>query len=147
MLHGSQYFSVKEFSCRCSCGFGSNETDIAKELVFALHLMRQSLNVPFTIASGARCVTHNAAEGGKPKSTHLAGVKGQCTPEYEGKCRAVDIQSVAWSTDLRGRAVAMALAMGLRVGLATTFIHVDVESTPYYSEGVWNYSASEDSGI
>lgn len=121
--------------------------DIPVELVYALHILRQSLNIPFVITSGARCVKHNAAEGGKTKSAHLAGVKGLCTPSYEGKCRAVDIQSVAWSTDLRGRAVVLALSMGLRVGIATTFLHFDVESPPYYSEGIWNYSASEDSGI
>ena len=147
MLHGSSYFSSKEFACKCGCGFGTLETDIAPELIFALHILRQSLNIPFVVTSGARCVNHNTNQGGKPKSTHLPGVKGLCTPSYVGKCRAVDIQSVAWSTDLRGRAVVLALSMGLRVGLATTFIHVDVESPPYYSEGIWNYSASEDSGI
>lgn len=146
MLHGSQYFSINEFACKDGCGFGKDEKHIALELVFALHLLRRALNVPFTITSGARCAKHNAVEGGKSRSTHLAGVKGQCTPEYEGQCRAVDIQTFAWSTDLRGRAVDMALSMGLRVGLATTFLHFDVESTPYYSKGIWNYSANEDSG-
>jgi len=146
MLHGSQYFSPAEMSCKCGCGFGSRETDTAKELVFALHILRQALAVPVLIASGARCVKHNIVEGGKPKSTHLAGVKGLCTPGYEGKCRAVDIQTVAWSTELRGHAVALALSMGMRVGIATTFLHFDVENMPYYSEGLWNYSANEDSG-
>lgn len=146
MLHGSSYFSTKEFACKDGCGFGSREADIAPELVFALHIMRQKLNVPFVITSGARCVKHNVAEGGKAKSTHLAGVNGYCTPIYVGKCRAVDIQTVAWSTELRGQAVALAFSMGLRVGIATTFLHFDVENAPFYSEGLWNYSANEDSG-
>ena len=147
MLHGSAYFMPKEFACRCGCGFGLQSADVAMELVFTLHLLRRSLAVPFVITSGARCVKHNTAEGGKSKSTHLAGVKGLCTPGYEGQCRAADIQITDWSTELRGRAVAQALAMGLRVGVAATFLHLDVESPPYYSEGLWNYGAVEDSSI
>lgn len=146
MLHGSTYFSPKEFACKDGCGFGSKETDIAVELIFAMHLLRLRLAVPFLITSGARCVKHNIAVGGKPKSTHLAGVKGLCTPGHENKCRAADIQTVAWSTELRAKAVVLALSMGLRVGVNSSFLHLDVESKPYYSEGIWNYSANEDSG-
>jgi hypothetical protein len=134
-------------ACKCGCGFGSTEADIATDLIFALHILRRNLAVPFVITSAARCAKHNLAEGGKTKSTHLPGVKGLCTPEYEKQCRAVDIQTVAWSTDLRGRAVAMALSLGMRVGIAASFIHFDVEDSPYYSRGVWNYSASENSGV
>jgi len=146
MLHSSQYFSPTEMSCKCGCGFGGNETDIAKELIFTLHILRRALAVPFTITSGARCAKHNIAEGGKPKSTHLAGVKGLCTPGYEGQCRAVDISTLAWSTELRGRAVALALALSLRVGISANFLHFDAELRPYYSPGIWNYGANESSG-
>jgi hypothetical protein len=147
MLHGSEYFSASELTCKCGCGFGSLGGDIAVDLIFSLHIIRKLLAVPFVLTSGARCAQHNTAVGGSVKSTHLAGVKGRCTPGYEGRCRAVDIQTTAWSTELRGRAVSLALAMGLRVGIASTFIHLDVEDSPYYREGIWNYSSSEDSSI
>jgi len=147
MLHGSKYFSAKEFRCKCgSCDFGGQEYHIASDLVHALHCLRIKLGVPFTITSGARCLKHNTAVGGGAKSTHMAGgVGGPCTPGYEGQCRAVDIDTTSWSITLRAEAVQMALVMGLRVGMATTFLHFDVENAPYYAEGMWNYGLKEDS--
>jgi hypothetical protein len=145
MMHGSKYFSAKEFMCKCGCGFGSRETDIADDLVHALHCLRMKLGVPFKITSAGRCVAHNAKVGGGARSTHLPGVKGLCTPDYEGKSRAVDVDTAMWSITLRAEAIQMALAMGLRVGIATTFLHFDVENAPYYGEGLWNYSLKEDS--
>jgi hypothetical protein len=145
MLHSSKYFSAKEFACKCGCGFGSSEVTIADDLIHALHCLRIKLGVPFKITSGARCVTHNTTVGGGTKSTHLPGVLGQCTPGYEGLTRAADIDTTGWSITLRAEAVQMALAMGLRVGIATTFLHFDVENAPYYGEGMWNYGLKEDS--
>lgn len=145
MLHGSKYFSTKEFACKCGCGFGTQEEHIASDLVHALHCLRIKLGVPFKITSAARCPEHNATVGGGSKSTHLPGTSGQCTPGYEGQCRAVDVSTASWSITLRAEAVQMALVMGLRVGMATTFLHFDVENAPYYAEGMWNYGLKEDS--
>lgn len=145
MLHGSKYFSAKEFACKCGCGVGTTEETIAPDLIHALHCLRMKLGVSFKVTSGARCVTHNLAVGGGVKSTHLLGAPGQCTPGYEMQCRAADIDTTSWSITLRAEAVQMALVMGLRVGMATTFLHFDVENAPYYAEGMWNYSLKEDS--
>ena len=145
MLHGSKYFSAKEFVCKCGCGLGSVEATIAPDLIHALHVLRMNLNVPFTITSGARCVKHNTSVGGGTRSTHLPGVLGQCTPGYEGACRAADIDTTSWTITLRAEAIQLALAMGLRVGVATTFLHFDCENAPFYGEGLWNYAAKENS--
>ena len=145
MVHGSKYFVPKEFACKCGCGFGSKEEQVAADLVHLLHILRVSLDVPFIITSGARCAEHNKKVDGGEKSTHLAGVLGQCTPDYEGQSRAVDLNTTRWSASLRGACVNMALSVGARVGIADTFIHIDVENDPYYSEGMWNYSNGEDS--
>lgn len=144
-MHGSPYFSPKEFACKCGCAFGTLESHIAADLVIRLHVLRQKLAIPFVLTSAARCEAHNTKVGGGAKSTHKAGVKGQCTPGYEGQSRAADVDTQAWSTDLRGRAVALALALGLRVGISTAFLHLDVEQLPYYSIGLWNYGAGENS--
>lgn len=146
MLHGSAYFSASEFACRCKCGFGSTDIDIPQDFVYALHTLRRLLSVPFVITSAARCAKHNTAEGGAKKSAHLPGMKGQCTPSYEGQCRAVDIQTTSWSCELRGRAVVLALALGLRVGLHKDFLHFDCELRPYYNPGIWLYGTGETSG-
>ena len=147
MLHGSKYFSAKEFACKCGCGFGLMDEDIAPDLIHALHCLRVRLDVPFIITSGARCEKHNAAQNGGSRSTHLPGAVTSCTPGYEGQCRAVDISTALWSITLRAEAVQMALALGLRVGFAPTFLHFDVEGVPYYGEGMWNYGSKENSSV
>jgi len=146
MLHGSKYFSAKEFACADGCGFGMKDDDIAPNLVHFLHTIRAKLAVPFYITSGARCEKHNKAVDGGMRSTHLpGGVGGPCSPEYTGQCRAADVSIEKWSMPIRGRAIQMALSLGLRVGIATGFIHFDVETEPYYTDGVWNYGSKENS--
>lgn len=146
MLHGSKYFSIKEFACKCgTCVLGLSDNDVTPDLIHALHVLRIKLGVPFKVTSGLRCVKHNTTVGGGTKSTHLPGVAGLCTPGYEMQGRAVDIDTTGWSITLRAEAVQLALAMGLRVGMATTFLHFDVENAPYYGEGMWNYGLKEDS--
>jgi hypothetical protein len=146
-MYTSKYFAQKEFACKCGCGFGTKPEDIAPDIYFALHILRAKLQIPFKLTSAARCLKHNQSVNGGLRSTHLAGVSGDCTPDFAGKCRAVDVDTIKWSTAQRGEAIAMAHAMGLRVGIATTFLHFDCESEPYYREGVWNYGANESSSI
>lgn len=145
MLHGSKYFEAKEFACKDGCGFGSKEEHLAADLIHALHCIRMKIGVPFKVTSGARCAKHNTDTRGGKRSTHMAGVKDACTPGYEGQCRAADIDITSWSITLRAEATQIALAMGLRVGVATTFLHFDVENAPFYTEGMWNYGSNEDS--
>lgn len=145
MLYGSKYFSIKEFACKCGCGLGTQESDIVPDLVYGLHLLRAKLALAFTITSGCRCIKHNTAVKGGLRSTHVPGVVAQTQPEWIGKCRAADIDTSLWSTVTRAEAIVAALGMGMRVGIATTFLHFDVESAPFYSEGVWNYGSSENS--
>jgi hypothetical protein len=141
MLFESPYFSIEEFACKCGCGFGTKEEDIAHELVYQLDLMRRQLNVPFKITSAARCVKHNHDVGGKPNSTHLPGDPATCTPIWKGQSRAVDISTVTWTGDQKALAVIAALTNGMRVGLAKSFLHFDVEhQLPTYSEKIWIYA-------
>ena len=146
MLHGSKYFSIKEFRCKCkACDFGTKEEHIAADLVHLLHVLRANLGVPFVITSGARCAQYNKSVGGGERSTHKAGVPLDCTPGYEGQCRAADIDISQWSAFQRGSVVRAALSCGARIGIADTFLHIDVEKIPHYVEGMWNYSSGEDS--
>lgn len=145
MLYGSSYFSIKEFACKCGCGLGTKESDIVPDLVYGLHMLRAKLGVAFTITSGCRCVTHNTNVNGGTRSTHLPGVSSQTKPEWIGKCRGADISTVGWDMTVRAEALHAALSMGMRVGIAATFLHFDVESLPFYREGIWNYGSNENS--
>lgn len=144
-MYTSPFFAQKEFACKCGCGFGSKAEDIATDLYFALHILRVRVGVSFKLTSAARCVKHNKSVNGGERSTHLPGEAGSCTPVFVGKCRAVDVDTSRWSMDLRAKAIATALAMGLRVGISTTFLHFDCEKAPYYTEGIWNYGLNETS--
>ncbi len=144
MVHGSVYFSQHEFDCQCGCGFGAKEEHIEQDLVHVLHLLRIRAALPFRITSAARCATHNKNVGGKPRSTHLAGAQGDCEARYVGKSRAADISTVGWSPKLIAMVVELALALGCRIGLAQTFLHVDVETETYYPVRLWNYGSVDD---
>lgn len=141
MVWGSVYFNQSEFACKDGCGFGSKEEHIEPDLVHILHVLRVHFAVPFRLTSAARCAVHNANEGGKARSTHLAGVQGDCEPRYTGKCRAVDISTAAWTDFQRGHLVELALALGCRVGTASNFIHLDVETPKYFPVRQWTYGA------
>jgi uncharacterized protein YcbK (DUF882 family) len=65
----SANFSKNEFSCHCGCGTNHVNSD----LVNALQLVRDALNVSIHILSGVRCEFHNAKQGGARHSQHLLG--------------------------------------------------------------------------
>ncbi|MGL5935950.1 MAG: D-Ala-D-Ala carboxypeptidase family metallohydrolase [Cetobacterium sp.] len=126
------YFSSAEFACQCGCGAGTDREDISDELLFKLNQLRLRVG-PLTLTSGARCVAHNTAEGGKLRSAHV------CIPG-ETPCRAVDIR-------VRNAVHKKALIDGIvevgfkRRGEANTFVHVDVGQAPTYPQDVvWYYS-------
>lgn len=135
MYYGSKYFSAIDFACKCRCGFGTVESDIAEPLVQVLHTVRTTLNVPLILNSGARCNAHNEIEGGKPLSAHLAAPSHAL---YAGQCRAADIRvSNGW---LYGKILECCVKAGIkRFGFARTFIHIDVAVGIEWPEGVWFY--------
>jgi uncharacterized protein YcbK (DUF882 family) len=65
----SEHFSRKEFACKDGCGF--NAVDI--ELVTCLEGFRDYIQAAVIVLSGCRCVAHNTAVGGSPKSQHMFG--------------------------------------------------------------------------
>jgi uncharacterized protein YcbK (DUF882 family) len=112
------YFTTGEFACKCDCGFGSVESDISPKLIEKLNIIRTLYGKPMVVTSGARCEEYNASIGGKKKSAHLPHF-------WTGQCRAVDIK-VTSSYD-RFKLLDLALKIGFkRIGLAKTFIHLDV---------------------
>jgi uncharacterized protein YcbK (DUF882 family) len=103
-------FSFAEFACSCGkCSFvGGYQID--QKLVRDLQAIRDHLGKPLKINSGLRCDSYNRSLGGVSRSYHLTG-------------RAADVHCTS-SID-RHIIVKMALNMGLTVGVAKTFIHLD----------------------
>lgn len=68
MITKSNYFSVKEVSCRCGCG-----ATIKLEMLDKLNDIRKMYGKPISLTCGARCPTHNAKIGGAKNSAHISG--------------------------------------------------------------------------
>lgn len=106
----SNNFYRYEFTCQCGCGF----CNVDPKLISMLQEMRDQVG-PIYVNSGCRCKKHNKNEGGKSNSAHMVG-------------KAVDI---ACSNSMqRCELLVAAFMAGFdRIGLAKTFIHLDIDET------------------
>lgn len=103
-----------KLSCRCGCGAAS----IAPGFLEAIAAIEAEVGYELTAVSVCRCEAHNAAEGGKEKSEHLA------TPAHA--CCAVDVANPPGGWEARVRLVHVAQAHGFKgFGYANTFTHMD----------------------
>ncbi|TAN40782.1 MAG: peptidase M15 [Nitrospirae bacterium] len=116
-----KYFTDEEFACKCGCG----KADVSSDLVNRLDQLREDIGRPITIASGFRCDKHNASEGGVSGSAHTLGL-------------AVDIKISSGQERFEVLAKVLRGFLFKRIGVAKTFIHVDIdESKP--QTVVWTY--------
>ena len=93
--------------------FKEIEKNMDDSFLSKLDEAREFAGIPFIINSAYRSPEHNAKIGGKPNSSHLRGL-------------AVDIKA----TDSRTRfnVLSALISVGFsRIGIADTFIHVDMD--------------------
>tara|TARA_R100000742_G_C4248778_1_gene67331 strand:+ start:404 stop:805 length:402 start_codon:yes stop_codon:yes gene_type:complete len=105
-----KYFTLDEFDSPDVPGSGNF---MKEDFLIALDKARDIAGIPFKINSGYRTIEHNATVGGVENSSHIAGL-------------AADVHC----TDSRERFVMIAafIAAGFtRIGVAKTFIHVDLD--------------------
>ncbi len=120
------YFNFQEFDSPDEIGSGM-PTDqggkMNKEFLFKLDEARMLAGTPFRITSGYRTEAHNKKVGGVKGSSHTKGC-------------AVDI---AVNSGLQRSAIVCALAkVGFtRIGIAETFVHVDLDKEKQNS--IWLY--------
>ena len=104
-----QFFTEKEFKCKCGCGLVTMDKDFVSRLDNA----RRIAGIPFHINSGFRCVKHNAKVGGAKRSSHVFGL-------------AADI-GVSDSPS-RFKIINALLTAGFtRIGIGWSMIHVDAD--------------------
>lgn len=116
----NKYFTKSEFECKCGCGL----YNIKDELLLRLSAAREEAGVSFIISSGVRCIEHNKAVKGSPRSSHVNGW-------------AVDIKCD--NSNNRHKMMKALMNHGFnRIGIAKTFIHVDCD--PHKVKNViWTY--------
>ncbi len=113
-------FNRSEFACKCGCG----KDDIKEELVIKIQLIRDQLGRSIRINSGIRCEQHNANTKASPSSSHIDGWAADLG--YSGSAERYGLLKAA-------------IEVFDRVGIAKTFIHVDVDSSKS-PRVVWLYS-------
>tara|TARA_R110002012_G_scaffold13648_3_gene57965 strand:- start:2741 stop:3115 length:375 start_codon:yes stop_codon:yes gene_type:complete len=121
------YFNYNEFDSPDEIGSGM-PTDqggkMDKEFLYKLDEARMFAGTPFKISSGYRSEAHNKRVGGVKGSSHRKGC-------------AVDI---AVNSGLQRSTIVCALVKAgfTRLGIAKTFIHVDLDKEKQQS--IWLYS-------
>lgn len=112
-------FKKSEFACKCGCG----HDDIDLNLVVKLQRVRDELGHPIKITSGCRCPSHNENVGGENFSSHISGFAADisCTHSFK-----------------RMTLLPVLCREFRRVGVAETFIHVDIDPTKT-QDVIWTY--------
>jgi len=106
------YFKIEDFDCQQT---GNNMMSTA--FIHKLDELRGVCGFPFVVTSGYRCPIGHSIEKAKANpGTHSEGIAADIAVQGGAQRRAI---------------VHHALAMGMSVGVAKTFVHVDIrETTP-----------------
>ena len=117
-----KYFNYFEFDSPDIQGSGQL---MSKELLEILDEVREDYGKPIHITSGYRTEAHNAKVGGKKESSHLKGL-------------ACDVACTT-SRD-RFELIRLFLEYGItRIGIADTFIHIDIDDEDKSPNVIWTY--------
>jgi uncharacterized protein YcbK (DUF882 family) len=120
-MNSMKYFSFEEFDSPDKPGSGSLMDD---NILMMLDDVREKFGKPIRINSGYRTIEHNAKVGGVSTSSHTKGL-------------AADISCK--NSEDRYKLVALLLETGFnRIGIASTFIHIDIDPDKSPSV-IWTY--------
>ena len=121
------YFNYNEFDSPDEIGSGMPKDKggkMDKEFLFKLDEARMYAQTPFKITSGYRSEAHNKKVGGVKGSSHTKGVAGD----------------IAVNSGLQRSAIVVGLIKAgfTRLGIAKTFVHVDLDKEKQQS--IWLYA-------
>jgi len=111
------YFTLDEFKCQET---GNNEID--PEFIHKLDALRGACGFPFTITSGYRDPTHSIEAAKSTPGTHAQGIAADIRVSGGAQRRIIVDEAVK-------------LGFG-GIGVAKTFVHVDVRKT---TPVIWSY--------
>ena len=111
---GIQYFSRKEFACKCGRYCNGYPAQMQRGVVELADRARAELNGVGFVSSGLRCSWHNANVGGGSDSRHLIGKAIDL--RIEGKSAQ---QTLAW--------VQKQPEVHYAYAIDTSFVHMDIE--------------------
>lgn len=119
-------FYVREFVCKCGCGFGLELEHYDQDFLDFVQRVRDRISRPLFINSGLRCVAHNKAEGGVEFSAHTRALA--CDFKVSGSYERHELVKAGLAEDALG------------IGVAKTFIHLDTDGSGLLVRpGVWSY--------
>ena len=105
-----KYFKIEDFACK-----ETGENEISVDFIHALDQLRAACNFPFIVTSGYRSKEHSVEKRKQNPGTHAQGIAADI--KVSGGAQRLSI-------------VKHASAMGMSVGVAKTFVHVDIRKTP-----------------
>ncbi len=108
-----KYFTASEFKMGSWIVFDKMD----RPFLDKLDMLRELLGESIIITSSYRSEKYNKEVGGSIKSMHLTG-------------KAVDVKISHYDGVTRRNLVNLALCLGLTVGVAKTFIHLDSRDNP-----------------
>ena len=116
-----KWFKIEEFDSPDEVGSGEKRMNLT--FLAMLEEAREEAGVPFRITSGYRTKEHNKDVGGSKTSSHLLGLACDisCTTGHERLLILDSLLSVGFT----------------RIGIAKTFIHVDMDNSKINS--IWVY--------
>ena len=104
-----KYFKIEDFDCQ-----ETGENEMSEQFVKRLDHLRQACGFPFHITSGYRSAEHSIEKKKTTPGQHANGIAADIAVQGGVQRRAI---------------VNHALAMGMSVGVAKTFVHVDTRTT------------------
>jgi uncharacterized protein YcbK (DUF882 family) len=105
-----KYFKIEDFDCQ-----ETGENEMSEQFIHSLDQLRAACGFPFIVTSGYRSPTGHSIEKAKNSpGTHAQGIAADIAVNGGVERRAI---------------VNHALAMGMSVGVAKTFVHVDIRKT------------------
>ena len=105
-----KYFKIEDFDCK-----ETGENEISVDFIHSLDQLREACKFPFVVTSGYRSKEHSVEKRKQNPGTHAQGIAADIKVSGGGQRLAI---------------VKHASAMGMSVGVAKTFVHVDIRKTP-----------------
>ena len=114
----TEFFTPVELACRCGCGLQKFHAGFLDEL----SALRREMGEAMVLTSACRCVDHNVAINGHPKSMHVGNRE-----QHPGMSGTLAVDVATPNGEYRGRLFSTAWRRGWSIGWNAKrgFLHLD----------------------